>query len=397
MSAIRQTIADALEFANALEHVSANELSAFVSGDQSLPINRLELDSLARMELLIALETEHAIVVTPSDLARFESLRALADAIEQGDFAAAGTAAGVASASISSAHQPVIVRLYERLVARQRSPNQRNQLHISLENYITPDEREALWQEARGLDEPAAVWLEGLQKQAGVSALQGFTRQSLGWGLRLYRGSGDATFKTLILAFSTRAERLMMPLPSVLQHIDASRFDVLLVPDRTRSSFELGLPPLGESVTALVDAVAALPSVQRYSSVRALGCSGGGFAALMASAQLGLEMGVSVGGRFPKGRRWHRIQSVLATRRARSGSGGSPLLVAYGRPKTRDRKFAHAFVRGASAHALPVDYADGEAGHLVLAEMLERQTLQAFIDQTICAQSSADWPSAFTG
>ena len=78
--AIRQTIAEALEFANALEHVTEQDLAAFVAGSQPLTIEQIRLDSLARMELLIALETEHGVAVTPAAFERFESLAALADA-----------------------------------------------------------------------------------------------------------------------------------------------------------------------------------------------------------------------------------------------------------------------------------------------------------------------------
>ena len=89
--AIRQTIAEALEFANALEHVTAQDLAAFVAGSQPLTIEQIRLDSLARMELLIALETEHGVAVTPAAFERFESLAALADAIATGAFAAAAS------------------------------------------------------------------------------------------------------------------------------------------------------------------------------------------------------------------------------------------------------------------------------------------------------------------
>lgn len=398
--AIRQTIAEALEFANALEHVTAQDLAAFVAGSQPLTIEQIRLDSLARMELLIALETEHGVAVTPAAFERFESLAALADAIATGAFAAAASVSPDDPAPWRQDRpQPRIARLYERLTRHPRTPNQLNQLHIALENRITPAERDGLWAAMRSAGaEAATTWLEGLCEQAGTAGQAAtapdFSRQSLGWGLRLYQGGGDPADKVLILAFSTRGERLMMPMPSLLQQLDSQRFDLLLVPDRSRSSYERGLPPLAESTQTLIEYLARLPVLKAYGSVRSMGSSGGGYAALLAAATLGLEMGVSFAGRFPAGRHWLRFQRVWALRQARSRSGGAPLLAVFGGPKTRDRKFAQAFVRGVGARSLAIDYVEGEAGHLILAEVLERGHLETLIGQTICAEASAHWPEA---
>ncbi len=213
--AIRQTIAEALEFANALEHVTAQDLAAFVAGSQPLTIEQIRLDSLARMELLIALETEHGVAVTPAAFERFESLAALADAIAEGAFAAAASISPDDPAPwLQDRLQPRIARLYERLIRHPRTANQLNQLHIALENRITPAERDELWAAMRSAGAGAAIsWLDGLREQAGVAGqvatASEFSRQSLGWGLRLYQGGGDPADKVLILAFSTRGERLM--------------------------------------------------------------------------------------------------------------------------------------------------------------------------------------------
>lgn len=75
--AIRATIVTALEEVGAGERVSPTALAAFEAGAADIDLADAGLDSLGRMELLVALELEHDVVVAPSVLF---SLRSFAEA-----------------------------------------------------------------------------------------------------------------------------------------------------------------------------------------------------------------------------------------------------------------------------------------------------------------------------
>ena len=79
---IRHIIADALDYA-AVPGFRGSDLRArFVGGTRDIGFDELDIDSLAAMELCIALETNSGVSILPSELPRFPSLGALAKRVE---------------------------------------------------------------------------------------------------------------------------------------------------------------------------------------------------------------------------------------------------------------------------------------------------------------------------
>jgi hypothetical protein len=79
----RQLVVDALDRANAIGIRSHPERAAFLEGKGDIAFNQLEMDSLARMELCIALEVRTGIEVMPEQLDEIGSLARLADMLEK--------------------------------------------------------------------------------------------------------------------------------------------------------------------------------------------------------------------------------------------------------------------------------------------------------------------------
>lgn len=75
---IRAILAGGLE-AGAVQEINDVETrDAFLAGRIDLPFAELSMDSLARMELCIAIEVGTGVSLAPEDLAKYESVGALA-------------------------------------------------------------------------------------------------------------------------------------------------------------------------------------------------------------------------------------------------------------------------------------------------------------------------------
>lgn len=71
---IREVIADAFVYASVPRFAGSPEATAFVAGTSDIPMDRFEIDSLALMELCIAIELNLGVEIVPSDLADITSL-----------------------------------------------------------------------------------------------------------------------------------------------------------------------------------------------------------------------------------------------------------------------------------------------------------------------------------
>jgi len=75
--AIRMVVIDGLE-AGAVRHASRAEFrDAFLDGTVDIELAKLGMDSLAKMELCIAIEVGTGVSLAPEDLDRHETLAAL--------------------------------------------------------------------------------------------------------------------------------------------------------------------------------------------------------------------------------------------------------------------------------------------------------------------------------
>jgi len=74
---LRQVIADALVYASVPLFAGSRAEAEFREGERDLPMAELEIDSLAAMELCIAIELNTDISLTPADVVAMPSLDAL--------------------------------------------------------------------------------------------------------------------------------------------------------------------------------------------------------------------------------------------------------------------------------------------------------------------------------
>lgn len=79
---IREIIADALDYAAVPRFRGSEARAQFVVGARDISLDELEIDSLAAMELCIALETSSGVSILPDELPGFGSLGAIAKRVE---------------------------------------------------------------------------------------------------------------------------------------------------------------------------------------------------------------------------------------------------------------------------------------------------------------------------
>ena len=112
-------------------------------------------------------------------------------------------------------------------------------------------------------------------------------------------------------------------------------------------NYRQGVPALGENLLEVIQRIASLDWISEYRGIRTLGCSAGGYAAILAGHHLGAEMAVSVGGRLPSKHR-HPIRfldMLYATWRSMRKRRCHRVLAVYAEDKSRDRRFAEIMVR----------------------------------------------------
>jgi len=265
-----------------------------------------------------------------------------------------------------------------------------NRLRISLELILAPAEIALLAAQVRErgveLPEVAAHWLgrmETLIVGEGRPA-EAYVRQSLADDATWYAAPGtpaERAERTVVVAFTGDAHRLMMPLAVFLQNSPADRHEFLVVFDFSHSLYLNGVPGLGDGLEATFERIAALAPRSRYRRAMTFGTSAGGLAAVWAAVALRYDRAISVGGVTP---------AEVATRvqtegmnadgfaeaiRASAGHLPEVLLVA-GEDTERDRVKARTMADYLPATEIVVP---GCSKHNVLFDLWTRGELRPFL------------------
>ena len=74
---VRSTILEAMQYANVKMTGDQDMTSLLLAGTEDIALDQLSMDSLATMELCIALETNTGVSIVPDDLQRIETLNSL--------------------------------------------------------------------------------------------------------------------------------------------------------------------------------------------------------------------------------------------------------------------------------------------------------------------------------
>ncbi|NDP42811.1 MAG: hypothetical protein GZ089_08870 [Aromatoleum sp.] len=283
-----------------------------------------------------------------------------------------------------------LYQLYRRRISRCRTENQLNKLQIALENYLTPAEARHLRVAAacEPLDSPSRRWaarLEGFFPIGNARPVE-FQRRGIFKGMTLYTADvGSTARKSLIIGFAGHFHRLMLPMPWLLDCLNPAAYDVIVLRDFSRTRFALGIPGLGGT---FFDVLANLPrhvDPRWYRNAIALGTSGGGIPAVLASIALGFDRGVSVCGRD-----FHDFASKLPD----SGVNAEPyaallasrqrpfpeLVLVYGADNRGDAAAANALAKLVPSRLSEVENC---AEHTVLAWALTQGRLPALMTEVL--------------
>jgi hypothetical protein len=270
-------------------------------------------------------------------------------------------------------------------------------VHQKAEALFTPLEIAGLAEHSHSLPTQSKDWLDKIIAYAGLdrAAPQRFLRWSLAPDIDVYRDPSVPTDrKPLILGFCGGADRLMMPIPCVLQYLPSDLCDLVLLRDSSHQHYLNGISSYASSFHELVRKLAADLSVDLYRRTCCYGTSMGGFSALRRGILLRSDSAVSVGGGFP----WH--PSRLLRRNERALSSFDPLCrcnaatsvslyCCYGAGHPHDPARNEYLSRILPIHRIAVD----TTSHNVIVELWRLGALQAFYARVFAFQEHCDSPA----
>lgn len=413
---IRSSIVEALGDADAVERVAPSLISAFENGAGDVLLSDLGLDSLSRMELLVALELEYDAVIPPSIFAGFRSLGDIAERVKAsvevpsaahgGDepppqLSEVGADSDGDRSPFGDAPIPRVVRLFLRAFRGCRTVAEMNRLLHKLSDRMSPLEATDLlsWGRQGRLILAAAPpkfsaalsdWMEVFEQRlqsSGKAAAEPFDWRRISPAAMHYFGPGDRANKTLLVCYSVKGYRtLSIPQAVFLQHVDATNYDVLVLADISDTAFRAGVPMIGSDVHQVVNWVAQLELLREYAQLRVIGCSAGAYPATLTGRRLGAEVTVGVNGRFPSERHLGTligmyVRSWLSSLRYPN----APIVLAHGVTKRRDVAFARRLSWLTGACRLAIEMPDQDLGHNVFQPLVEHGLLKVVLDRSLFA------------
>jgi hypothetical protein len=196
--------------------------------------------------------------------------------------------------------------LYRKRIARCRTENQVNRIHIALDNYMTPVEVRYFDEALAGdpQDSPSRRWIDRLNGFMPTKRIRPveFERRAVRKDVTHYTSDvGSPEQKTLIIGFAGYFDRLMLQTPVFLDCLNPAIYDVIVLHDHSRRSFCKGIPGLGGDFFEALSNLRKRVDPSAYRNSVALGTSSGGLPAVLAAILLKLDRGISVGGSdFPQ-------------------------------------------------------------------------------------------------
>ena len=279
-------------------------------------------------------------------------------------------------------------------LARCRTANDARRVQVTLANELAPAEvamlAKALRERYAGTYASTVHWLGGLESLIGLSAArpQPFERSVLAPGVFRYAapaGRSELGRRTLIVAFTGAAFRLMLPIACVLQNLDASRHDLVLLFDRARTQFLKGVPGIASDLPALLRRLDELAAFGLYRRVVFVGTSAGGLPAMRAAIEIAAERGIgiaaSVPADLPSRVQTHDVDPAPHVEAfARYDRGATRLACVCASGHARDRANARWYEAHAGATVVEVPGIDG---HNVLQQVFEAGELAPFLAELV--------------
>jgi hypothetical protein len=152
---------------------------------------------------------------------------------------------------------------------------------------------------------------------------------------------------------------------------------------------------MGGSVTEVAEWLSNLGWIGEYSRVRTFGCSSGAYPAMLAARHLKAELGIGMGGRFPK-LRTLRIRDIVGmyvhSWAAARRNPDVRILMVYGE-RRRDRLFARHIALLTGANRLSLKMPGRKVPHNLVRPLLEQGELGWFLRHTLFAPVNERWPA----
>ncbi len=339
-----------------------------------------------------------------------------------------------------------MIELYLRLAQGCKTGNQLNALHIALERRMTPLEFTGLRSELRrrawiahninrlrnlskqagrllgaavktakgekpveartykasvltGIDKLslAKVWMDDLHGKfayAGKHAPEPFRRRRLRHSVWTFSSGLDRRQKILLICFSGNAQRLMMPTPVFLQHIDARGADIAYLRTESLTGYRQGIRGVADDLDASIAVLDGLLNVRDYGVVATMGTSGGALPAILAGLRLGADAVLSVAPNNPNEARWTELGnakglSELWRRCAVAGTKTPEVNLVYGGKSEKDAVAASVIASCIGVREIRI--VPG-APHGALEPLVERGQFGDLLRSTVLR-----WPAAPSG
>lgn len=391
----------------ASDYLKPSLIEAFENNDKDIDLNKLELDSLARMELLIALETDFDTVITPQEFSQFRSLGDIVSRVlsppTENELNQESFPLDVDSNPVvtESSNMPHVVKLFRRIFRFCPTVAHLNKALTTLEDRLTPLEVSYLREShlggqlipsavAKKFHAAMTLWLQDLSRMmldSGKQTPEPFSFHRINPNVTHFIGPGSSTDKILLVCFSERGgRRLMMPNAVLLQHTDSRCYDLLIIAEPISEGYMHGVPGLGNNMTEVSQWIARLDLINNYSSIRTMGCSAGGYAAVVAGYILGAEIAVCIGGRFHAERYLLKnLDKFYSTWRSVLNGHCSRVLLIYPTDNRRDSKYARFIARLTGGSLVGIEFSNDQVGHYILRRLVERGELAPYLADTIFA------------
>jgi len=388
--------------------LNSDVITAFINDEHDLKISSIRMDSLTRMEMLVALELDYDIDMAIEEFARF---RYLGDIVSHVSLTRSREA--VKRATFSDVQRtnrggrldgrPKVVQFFQRIIKYCHTPKQLKKAYRILDHRLTPVEMRHLedWHNKGHLildslipefESITTTWLEKVKRMmlgSGKEVPEPFESRRIVPTVTHFYKHGTRKQKTLLICFAGRGARNFgMPNAVFMQHIDSQRYDILFVSESLRKSYRLGVPLLGRNVEEVVEWLSNLDLIGEYGAIRVFGYSAGAYPAIMTAYRLNAEMVVSVAGRFPVDKRRHPMKNIgriIDIWRAVRKGHCSRVMLCCAEDITRDRKFAMMTSWLSAGNQVDLKFFDRKIHH-VISYLARQAQLKTYLQQSIFAE-----------
>lgn len=409
-SQIRNDIIDLID-PRITKRLKPSLITSFKNGDEDITFRELGMDSLARMDFLVALETNYETVITLREFSRFRYLGNVVAHIlspsleckqEQNPTLLIENSLDSSHLAIKEGSPPYIVRFFQRVVSYCHTVAQMSKAFSTLEHRLTPMDIECLYDwHLNGQLIPKKVatkfqtatfdWLKEmkiLMLNSGKQQPESFVSRRISPSTTLFSGSGSPINKTLLICFPPDDIRhLTIPNAALMQHTNSEHFDLLIISDSFNDGYRLGTLPFGQYLSETIELLASNTLINEYSRIRTLGFSAGAYPAIIAGCLFKAEMAFSISGRFHRKKHiLKNIDKVITTWRTVRKGYCPKTVFSYSKDNSRDRKYARTISKISGGSKIAIEIKNEKTRHLILQRLLERGELAEFLARTIFAE-----------